>query len=61
MAISNIKLHRLTQGLKAKDVAAQLNISPSYLCKIENRVLNPTQDIIVELARLYNVKPHELI
>lgn len=61
MIISQVKLLRLALGLRAKDVAAEVKISPSYLCKIENNVLNPTQEIIMRLAKLYDVNPRKLL
>ncbi len=60
MRASKLKLVRVEQGLKAKDVAKNIGISPAYLSMIENKQKSLTIQLLISLANLYGVKPTEL-
>ena len=61
MKVSRLKLIRIELGLKVKDVAEKLGISPSYLSLIENRHKPLTIDLQIKLANVYCVKPMDLV
>ncbi len=52
---------RLSAGLPLRKVAAQLDIDPSLLGKIERNTRKPNRDIIKKLAAIFNQKEDYLI
>lgn len=52
---------RLSAGLPLRKVAAQLDIDPSLLGKIERNTRKPNRDIIIKLAAIFNQKEDYLI
>jgi len=59
--VSKLKLARIQKGMKQKVVARLVGVSPAYLCMIENKTEKPTQEIMLRLAKIYSVKPSELL
>lgn len=51
----NCKQARTLAGLKVKDAANELNITPEYLSMLENGHKQPSQKLILRMADLYNV------
>lgn len=47
---------RNMRGIDQKDAAASLDISPSFLSKIENNKKKPSLDLIIKAASFYGVK-----
>ncbi len=56
-----IKLIRLQKGFKAYEVAKQIGISRSYLSKLECGAVPITQDILLNLSKVYGINPTELV
>ena len=57
---SNIKRLRLERGLKATEVIAKLqlknvNVTTGIFSKVENGRNNPTVDMLIALAEIFNV------
>lgn len=50
---NSLKSARLKKGLKQNAVAKELDITKSYLSKIEHGVVQPTKQIEEKLKRLY--------
>jgi len=62
MAVLSIyKKARMRCFLSQSDAAELLGISRSYLSVIENLSVNPTQELVIKMARLYEVNPKELV
>lgn len=53
----NFKKARLQRGMEQKDAAEALEISPSFLSKIENNKKQPSVDLISKAADIYGVDP----
>lgn len=51
----NFKKARERKGIDQKDAAASLDISPSFLSKIERSVKRPNIELIMKAAELYGV------
>lgn len=52
---------RERKGLLLREVAAQLNIDPSMLSKIETGDKKPTRDHVIQLAKIYQANERELV
>lgn len=53
---------RLKKGLKQKELADLLNISPAYLCELEKKKRrNPSIELIARMADALDVPISELI
>ena len=59
--LSNLKLVRLQKGFKSKEIAEKINVSSSYICKLENGSAVITMEILARLAKAYGVTDKELI
>jgi len=61
MVFSKLKFVRMTKGIKQAKAAKAIGISRTYLSQIENKTLPTTMEILIKLAKLYEVDPKELI
>jgi transcriptional regulator with XRE-family HTH domain len=52
---------REAKGLGIKTVGRQLNVSYSYLSKVENGHKVPSADLVQKLSELYRVDPEEML
>ncbi len=66
--INRLKAARLAKGLKLVDVVCELRKSPQFkgvdislLSKMENGYCKPSDELLFTLARIYGVKPSELV
>lgn len=59
--LSKLKLVRLQKGLKTKEVAKKLNVSVSYVSKLENGSAVVTMQILQKLASVYEIPAKELM
>ncbi len=55
-----IAIVRREKNIKQRDLAKALDVSPSYLCKIEKEIIDPTEKFISTCSRHLDVKPDEL-
>lgn len=55
-----LKSERVAQGIKQKDFAEQLGITPQYLNSIENKKTEPRRDLMIKISKLLNVTVQEL-
>lgn len=56
-----LKLIRVLNNTKSKDLAKELDISPSYLSQIENNKRNPTLKIIEKYAEVFEMRTSTLV
>lgn len=56
-----IRSLRLGQKLLLREVAASLEVDPSYLSRIESDLKRPTRDQVVQLASILRVREAELV
>lgn len=59
--LTKLRLIRLQKGLKQKAVATLIGIHDSYLNKIENNSVKPTEEILIKLSKVYEIHIKELI
>lgn len=55
-----LKAIRVGKGIKQKDLAIELGISPQYLNNIENGKVEPRRDFMIEVSKKLNCTPQEL-
>jgi transcriptional regulator with XRE-family HTH domain len=56
-----LKMFRTIHGYKAKELAGQLEVSPSYLSEIENGKKSPSYELLEKYANVFDVKLSTLI
>ena len=56
-----LRRFRQEKNLSQEELAARLDISPSYISRMESDLKKPSLDIIFRLAKALDVKPHELV
>jgi transcriptional regulator with XRE-family HTH domain len=56
-----LRLIRILNNKKSKDLAEQLEISSSYLSQIENNKRKPTLEIIVKYADIFSMRASTLL
>lgn len=56
-----LRLLRVFNDLKAKDLANQLGISPNYLSEIEKGKKKPSLEVINKYGNTFNVKPSAIL
>ena len=56
-----LRRFRLSKNLSQEELAARLDISPSYVSRMESGFKIPSLTMIFRLARVLEVKPHELV
>ena len=47
--------------MSQEELAARLDVSPSYISRMESDIKKPSLEMIFRLAGVLNTKPHELI
>ena len=52
---------RRERGLTQEEVCQQAKIDPSYLWGIEKGIRNPSIEVVARLAKVYGVKPYEML
>lgn len=52
---------RLEKALSQEELAARLDVSPSYVSRMESDIKKPSLEMIFRLASSLEMKPHELI
>ncbi len=57
---NTISILRRKRNIKQYDLAKALKVSPSYLCKIEKGIIEPTEKLIRDCARILKVPQEEL-
>lgn len=57
---NNISHLRRQKGIKQNDMARDINVSPSYLCKVEKGQTVPGEDFIEKCAEYLEVSPDAL-
>lgn len=57
---NNIKFLRKQQGLRQEDVAKKLGVTRQTINAIENAKYNPTLELAMKLARLFNTPVEEI-
>jgi putative transcriptional regulator len=57
---NNIAHLRRNKGIKQYDLARMLRVSPSYLCKIEKGIIEPTEKFMKDCARHLKIAQDEL-
>ena len=55
-----IQYIRRKRNIKQRDMARDLKISPSYLCKIENGIQEPSRKLIGSCAEYFSIPEKEL-
>ncbi|KXL52824.1 anaerobic benzoate catabolism transcriptional regulator [Anaerotignum neopropionicum] len=59
--VSKLKLKRIELGLKQKDVAKQVGITPQYLMNLENgKSKNPSIKVMKEISAILDCPVQEL-
>jgi|SRR5690625_1649338 len=56
-----LKKIRLVYSMSAKDLAKELNISPSYLSEIENNKKTPSIDLLEKYSDIFDIKTSSII
>lgn len=57
----NLETYFIETGTKQEDFAERLNISPSYLSRIKNKIAQPPLDLALEISREAHVPLESLI
>lgn len=55
-----LRMFRLEQGLKSKEMAAKTCISPSHYSNIENGVKNPTYEYMKDFEEIFNIDEKDM-
>lgn len=58
MPIKHLRMHN--KNISQKDLAKELNITPSYLSKIEHGIKTPSFELGLRIAMILNVCPFAL-
>ena len=56
-----LRLLRVFNDLKAKELAIKLDISPNYLSEIEKGKKKPSMEIINKYSKVFNIKPSAIL
>ena len=56
-----LRRFRQVKGMSQEELAARLDVSPSYISRMESDIKKPSLEMIFRLAGVLNRKPHELI
>jgi len=57
----NIKMLRESNKMTVRELAAKINLSPSYISGIENNKANPTIDKLKKIADAFNISVKDLL
>ncbi|HCW54241.1 MAG TPA: XRE family transcriptional regulator [Clostridium sp.] len=55
-----LKAERVNKGIKQKDFAKQLGVTPQYLNSIENGKTEPRRDLMQKMSKLLEIPIQEL-
>ncbi|HAT4163188.1 TPA: helix-turn-helix domain-containing protein [Clostridium perfringens] len=55
-----ITYFRMMHGLNKSQLAKKLNVSPAYITMIENGKKNPSSELILKIASLFNISPTDI-
>lgn len=55
-----LKAERVNKGIKQKDLAKQLGVTPQYLNSIENGRTEPRRDLMQKISNLLEISIQEL-
>lgn len=55
MLNETLRLIRLVHGLKGKELAMQLGVSPSYLSEIESARKTPSTELLFKYSQIFNI------
>ena len=58
--VYKLKSEIVAKGIKQKDFAKQLGVTPQYLNSIENGRTEPRRDLMIKISQLLNVSIQEL-
>ncbi len=58
---NNVKKLRLKQGFTKEELSLLINVDNSYISKLEKNKINITLDKLELLAKIFKVKPYQLI
>lgn len=58
--VYNLKSQRVSKGIKQKDLAEQLGITPQYLNSIENGKTEPRRDLMIRISEILKVSVQKL-
>lgn len=61
MATNKLKSIRVLRGIKLKDMASKLEITPQYLSRIESGRVDIKVSMLLKIADILNVNPNELL
>lgn len=61
MATNKLKSIRVLRGIKLKDMASKLEITPQYLSRIESGRVDIKVSMLLKIANILDVEPNELL
>lgn len=61
MVTNKLKSLRVLKGLKLKDMANELEITPQYLSRIESGRVDIKVSMLLKIANILEVGPNELL
>ena len=56
----NLKVLRVSKGLKQKECASLIGITPQYLGLIEKGVVEPRRDVMIKISKVLNISVQEI-
>lgn len=56
----NLKVLRVSKGLKQKECANLIGITPQYLGLIEKGVVEPRRDVMIKISKVLNISVQEI-
>lgn len=61
MGTNKLKSIRVLRGIKLKDMASKLEITPQYLSRIESGRVDIKVSMLLKIANILDVDPNELL
>ncbi|MDO5518590.1 MAG: helix-turn-helix transcriptional regulator [Clostridium sp.] len=55
-----LKAERVNKGIKQKELAKELGITPQYLSSIENGKTEPRRDLMIKISKLLEISIQDL-
>lgn len=56
-----LRRFRQAEGLSQEELASRLEVSPSYISRMESDIKKPSLEMIFRLARVLSLAPHEFV
>lgn len=56
----NLKAERVRKGIKQKEFAEKVGVTPQYLCLIEKGKVEPRRDLMIKIAKELDSTVQEL-